>query len=106
MADLMNRKGFTLVESMVVFAIIAVLASLLTQALPFLRENTRDSRRLYELDNLRRQIELYKNENGQYPATDSGGGVFYSFFTNPDAFSGTYAPALVTANGLCAGDGS
>jgi type II secretory pathway pseudopilin PulG len=85
-------------ETMVVLAIIAILASLLTQALPFLREKTRDGRRIYELDNLRRQIELYKNENGAYPATASGAG-YYSFFTNPDAFSGTYSPAQITSTG-------
>ena len=97
-----NQRGFTLVESMVVMAIIVVLASILTQAIPFLQEKTRDRRRVYELDNLRRQIELYKNENGFYPATPAGG-AYVSFFTNSDAFAGTYSPNQITSTAYVPG---
>ena len=81
---------------MVGIAIIAILTGLITLAIPLLRENTRDGRRGYELDNLRRQIELYKSENGVYPASPAGANTYNSFFTHPDAFAGTYSPALIT----------
>jgi|GEM_PF-1582644 len=90
-----NKNGFTLIESMVVMCIIGVLSAVLTQALPFLREKTRDDRRIFELDMLRRQIELYKNETGAYPATLVGA-AYATFFTQADAFSATYSPAQIT----------
>lgn len=93
-----NKSGFTLLEMLIVLAIIGMLGSLITQALPFLKEKTRDKRRIHELANLQRQIELYHNENGAYPSTVAGVGTFYSFFTEGDAFSSTYSPAQVTQN--------
>lgn len=90
-----NQKGFTLLESMVVLAIILVLSTIVAQGIPFLREKTRDARRQFELDNLRRQIELYKNETGAYPATLTGG-VYQNFFTYSDTFAGAYTPNQIT----------
>jgi prepilin-type N-terminal cleavage/methylation domain-containing protein len=97
-----NRNGFTLLESMVAFAIMAIVAAILTQGLPFLKEKTRDHRRMYELDNLRHQIELYKNENGVYPSALSGA-VYYNFFSNSDAYSGGYSTTQVTPTGYVPG---
>jgi len=80
-----RNGGFTLLEMMVTIAIIGVLTGLVTQALPFLKELTRDKRRIYELSNLKRQIELFRNENGAYPV-----GPTEANFLRSDALSSYY----------------
>lgn len=94
---LRRRDGFTLMELMITLFIMAVLASLVTQGLPFLKEKTRDRTRIYELSNLKRVIELYKSDNNAYPASLSGL-AYNNFFTTNDAFAAGYSPAQITPN--------
>ena len=83
--------GYTLVEMMVIIAIIGVLALILAQAMPFLRERSRDSARIATLANLRRVIELYRTDNGTYPTGASSGNFYY--FTDNDAFVSGFSAA-------------
>lgn len=62
-----QERGWTLIETLVVIAIVAMLASLVTQALPFIQGKVRDKRRLGDLTNLQRVIEIYKQDTGSYP---------------------------------------
>jgi len=66
-----NRKGFTLVELLVVIAIIAILATIILASVGSYREKSRDSRRLNDLRQIVPALELYYNENNQYPGTDN-----------------------------------
>lgn len=91
-----GQAGFTLIETMVVVVIMSFVALLATQALPFLKEKTRDKRRIYELSILQRQIELYRNENGAYPKALSGATPI-NFFTTSDSFAAAYSPLQVSA---------
>jgi prepilin-type N-terminal cleavage/methylation domain-containing protein len=61
------RRGFTLVEMLVVIAIIAVLIGLLLPALSGAINAARRTRMSLEISNLANSVEAYKNKFGDYP---------------------------------------
>lgn len=66
-----ERKGFTLIEILIVVAIIAILASIVLVGLGPTQESGRDARRLGDLHDVQNVLELYYNKCGSYP----GGGA-------------------------------
>jgi type IV pilus assembly protein PilA len=66
-----ERKGFTLIEILIVVAIIAILASIVLVGLGPTQQSGRDARRLSDLHEVQNGIELYYNACGYYPGTDS-----------------------------------
>lgn len=66
------RSGFTLVELLVVISIISVLMAVLFASFSSARESARDSARQSDLKELQLAIELYKSQNGEYPAQGCG----------------------------------
>lgn len=71
-----NRKtGFTLIELMVVIAIIGVLTSVIIVSLNNARTKGRDNSRRQSLVQLRTALELYYDKNGVYPSTS---GAWYT----------------------------
>ena len=68
-----KQKAFTLIELLVVMAIIGTLASVVLASLNTAREKARDSRRLAEMQQIVRALELYYDENGRYPSSDYDG---------------------------------
>ncbi len=64
----MNKnKGFTLIELLVVIAIIGILASVVLSSLNSARASARDAKRTGEIKAVITSLELYRNQNGQYP---------------------------------------
>jgi len=66
-----NKKGFTLIEMLIVITIIAVLASLILVGMGGARARSRDSRRIADLHNVMNALELYYSLNGTYPIRTS-----------------------------------
>ncbi len=62
-----NIKGFTLVEMLVVVAIIGILASVFMIGLRGFRGSAYDARRLSDLQKVQGYLELYYNKNRSYP---------------------------------------
>ena len=62
-----NQKGFTLVELLVVIAIIGILATLLLLQLGVARSTAKDAKRIADINQVRTALELYFDDNGQYP---------------------------------------
>jgi len=81
-----EKKGFTLIEILIVVAIIAILASIVLVGLGPTQQSGRDARRLSDLHEVQNGLELYYNKCGNYPgdASCSGpvGTVLYSGTTN------------------------
>ena len=61
------RKGFTLIEILIVVAIIAILASIVLIGLGPAQQSGRDARRLSDLHEIQNALELYYNKCGFYP---------------------------------------
>ena len=66
------KKGFTLVELLVVIAIIALLSTLSVVALNSARAKARDARRLSDIKQIRTALDMYFDSNLTYPANCAG----------------------------------
>ncbi len=64
---MMKNKGFTLIELIVVIAIIGTLTGLIVNNLNDSRARARDSKRKQELGSLKTALRLYYNDNQSYP---------------------------------------
>jgi prepilin-type N-terminal cleavage/methylation domain-containing protein len=63
----MKRTGFTLIEILIVVAIIAILASVVLVGLGPTQQAGRDARRVSDLHEVQNGLELYYNKCGYYP---------------------------------------
>lgn len=70
-----NRRGFTIVELLIVIVVIGVLAAISIAAYNSVQSKARDSSRIAKLDQLVKGIELYYAQNGYYPPIDHGLGT-------------------------------
>lgn len=70
-----NRKGFTLIEILVVVAIIGILAGVVLVGLRGTGPQARDSRRVADLRQVQNGLELYYNKNSAYPPDSDWAGL-------------------------------
>lgn len=68
--NIMQRKGFTLIEILIVVAIIAILASVVLVGLGPTQQAGRDARRVSDLQEVQNGLELWYNSCGIYPGTN------------------------------------
>jgi type II secretion system protein G len=66
-----SQKGFTLIELLVVIAIIGILSSVVLASLNSARSKARDAKRMSDINQMIKAIEMYYNDYGYYPL--SGG---------------------------------
>ncbi len=69
----MNRKilgsqGFTLLELLVVVALIGVFSTLGLNAFTAVQQKSRDSQRKTDIEQIRIALELYRSDNSTYPS--------------------------------------
>lgn len=62
-----SRKGFTLIEILIVVAIIAILASVVLVGLGPTQQQGRDARRISDLAEVQNGLQLYFNKCGYFP---------------------------------------
>lgn len=70
-----NKKSFTLVELLVVVAIIGLIATIVLVALNGPRQRARDAKRTTDLKALANALEMYYNDYGVYPYGTLGGSI-------------------------------
>lgn len=91
-----NQQGFTLIEVLVVLAIIGLMASLALSAFASVRAKGRDAKRKADLVQIQTALELYFNTYDTYPQT--GGGPLD---TDDQYFRGLSASAQTNCSPTC-----
>lgn len=66
-----NKKGFTLVELLVVITILAILMTIGIAVYSGVQKNARDLRRKTDLRSIKIALDLYYQSNGKYPTVAS-----------------------------------
>ena len=67
-----TKLGFTLIEMIVVVAIIVVLSTLLLVSVSGIRKNAQDTRRKSNLENVRGAVNMYYSVKSAWPSVASG----------------------------------
>lgn len=67
-----QKKGFSLIQLLVVLAILGLLTSVVLANMQQVRMKARDAQRISDIDNIQLALRLYKDANGTYPDCDSG----------------------------------
>ena len=96
----MSQKAFTLVELLIVVAIIGILASSVVVNLSVARTRARDARRKADLKSVQTALEIYVEEKGSYPSTLGMAGCFPGaagppFCSEPAVYIPNLAPDYV-----------
>ncbi len=88
-----NRRAFTLVELLVVLAIIGLLSTVAVVALSSSRVNARNATRKTNLVQISKALELYYSDNGGYPSTSGAWrGNCVEGGSLPDTGAGAWIP--------------
>jgi type II secretion system protein G len=84
-----SQSGFTLIELLVVVAIISILTGLVGSNYLTSRARARDAERKNSIQQVQSALEMYMNDNGQYPATmaTTGNGRIRPFRWGLEAFT-------------------
>lgn len=79
-AGIGKERGFTIVELLIVIAIIGILAALVVVAYSGITKAAYKSKRLADMNSVQKALELYHQDYGYYPpnGADNWGGAFNS----------------------------
>jgi len=89
-----SKFGFSLIESLVVIAIIGLRSTLSVLAINSARVKARDTKRKADLRNIKVALELYYNDNGVYPP--AGGCAYGSNCYVYSTAGNNWIPALAS----------
>lgn len=67
-----TERGFTLMEMMIVVAIIAMLVGIVSVRMGGLTDEARVARVQADISSIEKALEIYKNDNFVYPSSDQG----------------------------------
>lgn len=70
-----SRSGFTLIELLVVISIIGILAGLLLANFVNVRERAADAKRKNDVNQMKKALRLYYNDNQNYPDQGTGNSI-------------------------------
>lgn len=82
-----RQHGFTLIELLVVITIIGILLSVATVSWSNAQEKSRDSKRKSDLKSVQQALELYFQDNGTYPPSNTTNGLIQCPNTPPTDIS-------------------
>jgi prepilin-type N-terminal cleavage/methylation domain-containing protein len=89
-----GQNGFTLIELLVVISIISLLSSVVLASLSTAQASARDSQRIQSLQQIQTALELYYNNNRQYPTGCRGTGMWSGEYSSAGGCSDDYISGL------------
>ena len=81
------RSGFTIVELAIVIIVIAILASITLVSYRDVQAQSRDTRRLSDIADIQKAMELYYSDHGTYPIPtgSTGSAINSSWYSSGDS---------------------
>lgn len=70
--EVLNSRGFTLIEIMVVMGILALLAALVVPKIMGRSDDAKITDAKVQMKNIETALKFYKIDNGNYPSTEQG----------------------------------
>lgn len=97
-----SKSGFTLIELVVVIVIIGILATLTFLSYAGIQGRARDDRRLTDVSNIEKAMELYYSDNGSYPVPTgpTGSTVNSYWYTSGDSSWDMFSSLMVNAQAI------
>jgi type II secretion system protein G len=97
---MLNKRGFTIVELLVVIVVIAILAAITIVAYNGVQQRGRDSNRKSSVAAIQKALELYHIDNGGYPTCTANvtyvpGGARNACYTDSAGFIGSLVPKYI-----------
>lgn len=89
-----TTAAFTLVELLISVSIISILIAIGIASYATINKQSRDTKRKSDIEQVRSALEMYRAENGSYPAT--GGGIFTAVSSLSSDLIPTYIPSIPT----------
>lgn len=77
-----QSKGFTLIELMVVIAIIGILASIISVSLISSKAKGRDAKRIADIKTIQLALETYYSDNASYPTSIYAAPFYPNYLSN------------------------
>lgn len=115
----MNKRGFTLIELLVAVSIIGIILAIGISNFRVANQKARDGRRQGDLEQIKAALELYRTDEGSYPADldtlESGSPVYmneipedplssYTYYYDSDGTTYDLCAALeLDTTGVCGG---
>ncbi|MEI7452084.1 MAG: prepilin-type N-terminal cleavage/methylation domain-containing protein [Candidatus Falkowbacteria bacterium] len=105
----MKKKAFTLIELLIVIAIIGLLATLSVIALNNARAKSRDAKRVADVKQMQTALELFFNDAQRYPTTNEiatsptiayGSNVYMSIIPTPPTPPAAHVEYTYTSNDI------
>lgn len=89
-------KGFTLVEILVAISVIGLLSAIVLVSVNSARAKSRDAKRKAEISQIQKALEMYYNDNGQYPLSGGAASPNSGWSNSNDASWATLSTALAS----------
>jgi general secretion pathway protein G len=73
----MNKRGFTIVELLIVIVVIGILAAITMVAYTNIQSRARDNDRSTDIKSLQKALAMFYTDNGYYPAVNDMTNITY-----------------------------
>ena len=88
------KRGFTLIEILIAIAIIGILTAIGIVSYTSVNKRAHDAKRFGDVEQVRAALEMYRSDNGYYPAVNPNSFGLASELQTDLITNGAYMPAI------------